>query len=128
MSNPSKKRTLVKSARRVRARGRIRKRVIGTADRPRLAVKKSLRYIYAQLINDQSGETLAAASSLEAGLKADASGKTANKAAAKLVGELIAERAKEKGLESVVFDRGGNVYHGRIKELADGARNGGLKF
>jgi len=106
----------------------VRSRVIGTAERPRLAVRKSLRYIYAQLINDQSGETVAAASSLEPALKSETSGKAGNKAAAKLVGECIAQRAKENGVEAVVFDRGGAIYHGRIKELADGARGAGLSF
>ncbi len=128
MSNPSKKRTMIKASRRQRTRYRIRNRVVGTAERPRLAVRKSLRYIYAQLINDLSGETLAAASSLEPTVKADSNGKTGNKEAAKLVGEKLAERAKEKGLGAVVFDRGGSVYHGRIKELADGARGAGLDF
>ena len=128
MSNPSKKRTMIKASRRQRTRYRIRSRVIGTAERPRLTVRKSLRYIYAQLINDQSGETLAAASSLEAAVKAESNGKTGNKEAAKLVGAKLAERAKEKGVGTVVFDRGGSVYHGRIKELADGARGAGLEF
>ena len=128
MSNPSRKRTLRKQERRGRTRRRIRGRVAGTTERPRLSVRKSLRYIYAQVINDQTGETLVAASSLEADIRKELDGKSANKAAAKLVGEKLAERAKEKGVESVVFDRGANVYHGKIKELAEGARSGGLQF
>ena len=112
----------------MRTRRRIRGRVAGTTERPRLSVRKSLRYIYAQVINDQTGETLVAASSLEADIRKELDGKSANKAAAKLVGEKLAERAKEKGVESVVFDRGANVYHGKIKELAEGARSGGLQF
>ena len=128
MSSPSRKRTLRKQDRRLRARRRIRGRVSGTPERPRLSVRKSLRYIYAQVINDQTGETLAAASSLEADIRKELDGKSGNKVAAKLVGEKLAERAKEKGVESVVFDRGANVYHGKIKELAEGARSGGLQF
>lgn len=128
MSNPSRKRTLRKQDRRVRTRRRIRGRVAGTTERPRLSVRKSLRYIYAQVINDQTGETLVAASSLEADIRKELDGKSGNKAAAKLVGEKLAERAKEKGVEAVVFDRGANVYHGKIKELAEGARSGGLQF
>ena len=126
MSDIRRKSVLRKRARSQRARYRIRKRVIGTAERPRLAVKKSLKYIYAQLINDQTGETLASASSLE--LRGTLTSGTGNKAAAKAVGEAIAERAKEKGIESVVFDRGGNIYHGKVRELAEGARSGGLQF
>lgn len=128
MSSPSRKRTLRKQDRRLRARRRIRGRIAGTPERPRLSVRKSLRYIYAQVINDQTGETLASASSLEADLRKELDGKSGNKAAAKLVGEKLAERAKEKGVETVVFDRGANVYHGKIKELAEGARSGGLQF
>ena len=128
MSNPSRRRTLRKQERRVRTRRRIRGRVAGTTERPRLSVRKSLRYIYAQVINDQTGETLVAASSLEADIRKAVDGKSGNKAAAKLVGEKLAERAKEKGVENVVFDRGANVYHGKIKELAEGARSGGLQF
>ncbi len=89
---------------------------------------KSLRYIYAQLIDDVQGVTLAQASSLEADIKSDTEGKTSNKAAAKLVGERIAERGKERGVETVVFDRGGSIYHGKVRELAEGARSGGLAF
>ena len=103
---------------------RVRKRVRGTADRPRLAVYRSNRYIYAQIIDDTAGHTLAAASSQEPELR----GSTLNVATAAKVGELIAARAQEAGISSVVFDRGGYKYHGRIKALADAAREAGLEF
>ncbi|MBM3786105.1 MAG: 50S ribosomal protein L18 [Acidobacteria bacterium] len=102
---------------------RIRKKLSGTAARPRLAVFRSLKHIYAQLIDDGAGTTLAAASSTE---KNSTNG--GNIAGAKAIGQLIAERAKEKGIKSVVFDRGGFLYHGRIKALADAAREAGLEF
>jgi large subunit ribosomal protein L18 len=104
---------------------RVRKKLFGTAERPRLNVFRSSKNIYAQLIDDQTGTTLASASTLEAELKG-ASGATVE--AARNVGLLIAKRAQEKGLKSVVFDRGGYLYHGRVKALADGAREGGLDF
>ena len=107
---------------RTRIRERIRSKVTGTAERPRLAVKKSLKYIYVQLIDDAAGKTLATASSKES----DAKG--ANAAAAKAVGALIAKKAKDKGVKKVVFDRGGYLYHGNIKALADAARENGLEF
>ena len=103
---------------------RVRGKITGTAARPRLNVFRSLSNIYAQLIDDENGVTLAAASSLEKEFK----GSTGNKEEAKKVGLLIAERATAKGITEVVFDRGGYVYHGRVKELAEGAREGGLKF
>lgn len=103
---------------------RVRAVVSGTAERPRLAVYRSLNHIYAQLIDDQAGVTLAAASSVEKGFE----GSGGNKDAARKVGEMIAQRAKDKGIETVVFDRGGYLYHGRVKELAEGAREGGLAF
>ena len=113
---------------RVEARGRIRTRVrtkvAGTADRPRLAVFKSLKYIYAQLIDDAAGKTIASASSRDK----DSGAKGANSAAAKAVGALIAKKAKDKGVKQVVFDRGGYQYHGNIKALADAARENGLEF
>jgi large subunit ribosomal protein L18 len=112
---------------RIKRHIRLRKKIKGTADRPRLAVFRSNRYIYAQIIDDNEGVTLAAASSLEAGLKEEFSGK-ANKKTAEAVGKLISLRAKEKGISSVVFDRGGNLYHGRIKSLAEAARSNGLIF
>ncbi len=104
---------------------RIRKRVMGTPERPRLAVFRSLSHIYAQVIDDVAGTTLAAASDLEADLR-KADGKKAE--VAKQVGTLVAQRAKDAGISQVVFDRGGFIYHGRIKALADGAREAGLSF
>ena len=107
-----------------RIRARIRRKVSGTSERPRLAVFKSLKHIYAQVIDDASGKTLFSASSREK----DASAKGANTAAAKAVGALIAKKAKDKGVTKVVFDRGGYLYHGNIKALADAARENGLEF
>jgi large subunit ribosomal protein L18 len=107
-----------------RVRERIRSKITGTADRPRLAVFKSLKHIYAQVIDDASGKTIASASSRDK----DSSTKGANAAAAKAVGALIAKKAKDKGVTQVVFDRGGYLYHGNIKALADAARENGLKF
>jgi len=107
-----------------RVRERIRSKITGTADRPRLAVFKSLKHIYAQVIDDASGKTIASASSRDK----DSSTKGANAAAAKAVGVLIAKKAKDKGVTQVVFDRGGYLYHGNIKALADAARENGLKF
>ncbi|MFT4125994.1 MAG: 50S ribosomal protein L18 [Gordonia sp. (in: high G+C Gram-positive bacteria)] len=104
---------------------RLRKKVAGTPARPRLAVKRSSRHIHVQIIDDQAGKTLAAASTIEADIRAAGGDKSAQ--AAK-VGELIAARAKAAGVEAVVFDRGGKEYHGRIAALADAAREGGLKF
>lgn len=106
---------------------RIRKKLRGTPERPRLAVFRSQANIYAQVIDDDAGRTLCAASSLDKDLRGK-SGRGGNVAAAKEVGTLIASRAKEKGIDAVVFDRGGFQYHGRIKALADAARGGGLKF
>lgn len=112
---------------RKRRHSRIRQKLSGTAERPRLNVFRSLDHIYAQVIDDVEGKTLASASTLDKSLRSDLEGK--NKAdQAKLVGETIAERAKDAGIESVVFDRGGFIYHGRIKALAEGAREAGLKF
>ena len=112
---------------RARIHSRIRKKVAGTPERPRLAVFRSQTHIYAQVIDDDGGKTLASASSLDKDVKGEHK-RGANVAAAKAVGKLIATRAKEKGIEAVVFDRGGFQYHGRIKALADAAREGGLKF
>ena len=114
--------TSLKARNRARIRRRIRAKVAGTAERPRLAVFRSNKYIYAQLIDDAAGHTLAAASSREADVTA--TGVEASTA----VGKLIAERAKATGAETVVFDRGGYRYHGRVKALAEGAREGGLRF
>ncbi|MBU0485804.1 MAG: 50S ribosomal protein L18 [Proteobacteria bacterium] len=105
---------------------RIRKKISGTPERPRLRVFKSSKHIYAQLIDDVAGNTLLAASTMDQDFKAaDIKGKTAQ---AHKVGELLAQKAKVKGIESVVFDRGGNIYHGRIKSLSEGAREAGLVF
>jgi large subunit ribosomal protein L18 len=112
---------------RTRIHRRIRKRMSGTTERPRLAIFRSQSHIYAQVINDETGTTLCAASSLDEVLKKDLK-RGATVAAAKAVGKLIADRAKEKSVERVVFDRGGFLYHGRIKALADAAREGGLQF
>jgi large subunit ribosomal protein L18 len=107
-----------------RVRERIRSKVTGTSERPRLAVFRSLKNIYAQVIDDSTGRTLAAASSRDK----DAGAKGANSAAAKAVGALIAKKAKDQGVTRVVFDRGGYQYHGNIKALADAARENGLEF
>jgi len=128
MSDSHSKKVKAKRMRRARAHLRLRKRVAGTPERPRLAVYKSLRYIYAQVIDDQSGRTLAQASSAEADLKQALKGATGNVDAARRVGETIAERAKSEGVGKVVFDRGGAIYHGKVKAVADGARAKGLVF
>ena len=109
---------------RLRIHKRIRRKISGSPERPRLAVFRSVKHIYAQIIDDASGHTVAAASSVEK----SASFNGGNVGGAKEVGRLVAERAKEKGIKSVVFDRGGYLYHGRIKALADAAREGGLDF
>ncbi len=112
---------------RKRRHRRVRKKVSGTPERPRLNVFRSSRNIYAQVINDYTGETLAAASSLDPELRADFP-YGGNKAAARKVGELLGRRAADQGIKDVVFDRGGYLYHGRVKELAEGARESGLNF
>jgi large subunit ribosomal protein L18 len=117
------KHTSRKTASRLRRQVRVRKRVSGTPERPRLVVTKSARHLYAQVIDDVAGKTLASASTMEADLRGSGEDKTAK---AKAVGGLLAERAKAAGVETVVFDRAGNKYHGRIAALADGAREGGL--
>ena len=110
-----------------RRKRRVRAKVSGTAERPRLAVHRTNAHIYAQVIDDVAGRTLCAASTLDPEFRA--TGKVgSNKEAAEFVGELIAKRALEKGVTEVTFDRGGRIYHGRVKALADGARNAGLKF
>lgn len=106
---------------------RVRGKVMGTPERPRLNVYRSLKSIHTQIIDDVNGITLVAASGLEKEIK-DQFAFTGNKEAAEAVGKLLAKKAQEKGIESVVFDRGGYIYHGRVKSLADGARAGGLKF
>ncbi|MBD8061625.1 50S ribosomal protein L18 [Oceanitalea stevensii] len=112
-----------KNAARGRRHLRVRKKVSGTAERPRLVVTRSSRHMVAQLVDDTSGTTIASASTLEADLRASDDEKVAK---ARRVGELVAERAKAAGVESAVFDRGGNRYHGRVAAVADGAREGGL--
>jgi large subunit ribosomal protein L18 len=114
-----------RSAARLRRQVRVRKKVFGAPERPRLVVTRSARHIYAQVIDDTQGRTLASASTMEATLRAGTGDKSDK---AKQVGSLIAERAKAVGVESVVFDRAGYKYHGRIAALADGARDGGLGF
>lgn len=111
------------SAARKRRHIRVRKGIVGTAERPRLVVSRSTRHIVAQIVDDAAGHTLASASTLETGLRGLDGDKTAK---ARKVGELVAERAKQAGVEAVVFDRGGNRYHGRVAAVADGAREGGL--
>ena len=116
------------SDRTARRTGAVRRKVkLAAGTRARLSVFRSSKHIYAQLIDDVKGETLAAASTMEKTMRGDGK-KGTNVAAAKAVGKLIAERAKEKGIKDVVFDRGGYLYHGRIKALADAAREGGLNF
>jgi large subunit ribosomal protein L18 len=113
---------LEKRVQREKRRKRLRRRIYGTAERPRLSVYRSNVHIYAQLVDDDEGNTLAAADSREVG---DAENRTE---AARKVGELVAQRAQETDVETVVFDRGGNKYHGRVAALAEGARSGGLKL
>ena len=116
-------RTSARTAARTRRHLRVRKKVSGTAARPRLAVTRSARNIFAQLVDDGAGRTLASASTLDSGIRGADGDKTAK---AKQVGELLARRAAEAGVSAAVFDRGGHAYHGRIAALADGAREGGL--
>lgn len=106
---------------------RVRRKVFGTPERPRLSVYKSLTNMYAQIIDDTTGSTLVSASTLDKDFDNKVE-KTGKKDAAKLVGEMVAKRAIEKGIDKVVFDRGGYIYHGRVKELAEGAREAGLQF
>ena len=109
---------------RIKRHSRVRGKISGTAERPRLSVFRSENNIYAQIIDDVAGNTLVSASSVEKGFE----GSGGNVEAAKKVGAKVAERALQKGIEEVVFDRGGYIYHGRVKALAEGAREGGLKF
>ena len=119
------KHTAARTASRLRRQLRGRKKIAGTAERPRLVVTKSSKHISVQVVDDLVGKTLASASTMEADLRGFGGDKSAK---AKKVGELVAERAKAAGVEGVVFDRAGNKYHGRIAALADGAREGGLTF
>lgn len=116
-----------KSSLRKKRHIRMRNKITGTAQRPRVNVYRSSQHIYAQVIDDTKGVTLVAASSLEESIK-DQVTSTGSKEAAALVGKLVGERAKEKGIESVTFDRGGYIYHGRVQSLAEGIREAGLKF
>ena len=115
------------NAARLHRHKRVRGKISGTAERPRLDVYRSLNHIYAQVIDDTTGNTLAAASTLDQDIKAQAQ-YGGNKAAARLVGGSVVKKAQEKGITEVAFDRGGFLFHGRVKELADGAREAGLKF
>ena len=119
------KRGKSKAAARVRRQVRGRKRISGTTERPRLVVSRSSRHLFVQVVDDTEGRTLVSASTMEADLRSFDGDKTAK---AKKIGELVAERAKQAGVEAVVFDRGGNKYHGRVAAIADGAREGGLSL
>jgi large subunit ribosomal protein L18 len=123
MMSPKEKRLA-----RLRRKKRVRKKVFGTPERPRLSVYRSLKHIYAQVIDDTKGITLVAASTLDPALREQLKEIKGKIEAARLVGKLVAERALEKGIKKVVFDRGGFKYHGRVKALADGAREAGLEF
>ena len=116
--------------RRTRIKLRLRKRIAGSNDRPRLTVYRSLSHIYVQVIDDMSGRTVASAATTEPALKSGLSGKTrgSNKAGAEFIGQTIAQRLKDKGITKVVFDRNGYLYHGRIQAVADAARKAGLEF
>jgi large subunit ribosomal protein L18 len=114
-----------KTAAKGRRHARLRKRIVGTAVRPRLVVTRSARHVFVQIVDDAKGHTLASASTLETDLRSFDGDKTAK---ARRVGELLAERAKQAGVEAVVFDRGGNKYAGRVAAIADGAREGGLSL
>ncbi len=120
-------RKLSRNAHRQRIHQRMRRRVVGTPERPRLCVYRSLRHMHAQVIDDRSGRTLAAASSVDKEVRKQLKG-GGNIAASKVVGKIIAERAQAAGVQQVVFDRGGYQYHGRVQALADAAREAGLKF
>ena len=119
------KRAKGKSAARGRRHLRLRKKVVGTSARPRLVVTRSSRHVFVQVVDDTVGRTLASASTMEADLRSHDGDKTAK---ARRVGELLAERARAAGVDAVVFDRGGNKYHGRVAAIADGAREGGLSL
>ena len=119
-----------KDDRRLRIKYRIRKRMLGTTERPRLSVFRSVSHIYVQVIDDGAGTTVASASSVEPAVKAQLSGDTraGNRKGAELIGKTIAERLKEKGITRVVFDRNGFLYHGRVRAVAEAARSAGLEF
>lgn len=119
---------IVKALKRTKIRKRIRKQVVGTSEKPRLAVFRSLKHIYAQLIDDDRGHTMVQISSLSGAVKTQLEKGKGKISASKLVGMELAKAAKSQGIETVVFDRGGYQYHGRVKAVAEGAREGGLKF
>jgi large subunit ribosomal protein L18 len=119
------KRGKSKAAARIRRQVRGRKRISGTTERPRLVVSRSSRHLFVQVVDDTQGRTVVSASTMEADLRSFDGDKTAK---AKRIGELVAERAKQAGVDAVVFDRGGNKYHGRVAAIADGAREGGLSL
>jgi large subunit ribosomal protein L18 len=128
MADLVRKKVMEKTARKKRAHQRLRQKLAGTPERPRLSVYKSSKYVYAQVINDVTGHTIVSAASLEPAIKGLIEGGAATMAAAKAVGEAVAERALAKGIQQVVFDRGGYLYHGKVKELAEAARAKGLQF
>lgn len=123
MRSTTHRHTAARTAARARRHVRVRRKVAGTTARPRLSVNRSARHIFAQLVDDSTGRTLAAASTLDSGIRGADGDKTAK---ARQVGELLAQRAHDSGISAVVFDRGGYAYHGRVAALADGAREGGL--
>jgi large subunit ribosomal protein L18 len=125
VTGKARPRTQASAAGRARRHLRVRKKVTGSAARPRLVVNRSAKHMFAQIVDDTVGRTLAAASTLDASIRTADGDKTAK---ARQVGELLAQRAKDAGIEAVVFDRGGYRYHGRVAALADGAREGGLKL
>lgn len=128
MADLVRKKVMEKAARKKRAHQRLRQKLAGTPERPRLSVFKSAKYVYAQVINDETGQTIVSAASMEPAIKGLIEGGAATIAAAKAVGEAVAERALAKGIQQVVFDRGGYLYHGKVKELAEAARAKGLQF
>ena len=117
-----------KTETRLKRKKRIRRKISGTSERPRLTVFRSARHIYAQIIDDSTGKTLLSASTISKDIKANVKGISGNIKGAKLIGEAIAKKGEEKGIKEVVFDRNGFLYHGRVKALADAAREKGLKF
>ena len=128
MADLVRKKVMEKASRKKRAHQRLRQKLAGTPERPRLSVFKSAKYVYAQVINDETGHTIVSAASMEPALKGLIEGGAATMAAAKAVGEAVAERALAKGIQQIVFDRGGYLYHGKVKELAEAARAKGLQF
>ena len=113
---------------RIKRHRRIRRHILGTAERPRLAVYRSIKHLYAQIIDDAQAHTLASISSLEKAVRPELEAEKSGLKRSRLLGKLLARRAKEKGISRVAFDRGGYLYHGHVKELAEGAREGGLEF